>query len=48
MPGDQLILIAEAVKVRQRSADCSCQAMVGSTLVAEADIRFMLIDDERL
>ncbi len=48
MPGDQLILIAEAVRVRQRSADCRCQAMVGSTLVAEADIRFMLIDDERL
>ena len=48
VPGDQLILTAEAVKIRQRSADCHCQAMVGTTLVAEADIRFMLVDDERL
>ncbi len=48
MPGDQLILIAEAVKVRQRSAECRCQAMVGTALVAEADIRFMLVDDEKL
>jgi UDP-3-O-[3-hydroxymyristoyl] N-acetylglucosamine deacetylase / 3-hydroxyacyl-[acyl-carrier-protein] dehydratase len=48
VPGDQLILIAEAVKVRQRSAECRCQAMVGTALVAEADIRFMLVDDERL
>ena len=48
VPGDQLILTAEAVKVRQRSAECRCQAIVGSALVAEADIRFMLVDEERL
>ena len=48
VPGDQLTLIAEAVRVRQRSADCRCQAWVGPMLVAEADIRFMLVDNERL
>lgn len=48
VPGDQLILTAEAIKIRQKSADCHCQAVVGTSLVAEADIRFMLVDGERL
>jgi UDP-3-O-[3-hydroxymyristoyl] N-acetylglucosamine deacetylase/3-hydroxyacyl-[acyl-carrier-protein] dehydratase len=45
-PGDQLILIAEADKIRSRAAKCSCTAMVGNDIVAQAQLKFMLIDDE--
>ena len=48
VPGDQLILISEVVRMRKRTALCRCQAKVGDTLVAEADIKFMLVDDEKL
>lgn len=43
-PGDQLILEAEAVRVRQRTGHVRCQARVGDALVAEAEIKFMLVD----
>jgi len=46
VPGDQLILIAEADKVRSRAAKCNCTAMVGDEIVAEAKLKFMLVDDE--
>lgn len=46
VPGDQLILIAEADKVRSRAAKCNCVAMVGEDIVAEAQLKFMLVDDE--
>jgi UDP-3-O-[3-hydroxymyristoyl] N-acetylglucosamine deacetylase/3-hydroxyacyl-[acyl-carrier-protein] dehydratase len=46
VPGDQLILMAEADKVRSRAAKCNCQAMVGDQIVAEAQLKFMLVDDE--
>ena len=46
MPGDQLILIAEADKVRSRAAKCNCTAMVGDDVVAVAKLKFMLVDDE--
>jgi UDP-3-O-[3-hydroxymyristoyl] N-acetylglucosamine deacetylase/3-hydroxyacyl-[acyl-carrier-protein] dehydratase len=46
VPGDQLILIAEADKVRSRAAKCNCKAMVGEELAAEAQLKFMLVDDE--
>lgn len=48
VPGDQLILIAEADKVRSRAAKCKCIAMVGNDIVAEAELKFMLVDDEML
>jgi len=48
VPGDQLILTAETVRLRKRTAQCRCKAMVGQRLVAEAEIRFMLVDDEKL
>ncbi|MCK4753101.1 MAG: UDP-3-O-[3-hydroxymyristoyl] N-acetylglucosamine deacetylase [Planctomycetes bacterium] len=48
VPGDQLILIAEATKVRKRTAQCQCKAMVGDTVVAEAEIKFMLVDDDKV
>jgi len=46
VPGDQLILIAQADKVRSRAAKCSCTAKVGDDVVAEAQLKFMLVDDE--
>ena len=48
VPGDQLILAAETIKLRRRTAQCRCKAMVGDTVVAEAQIRFMLVDDEKV
>jgi len=48
VPGDQLMLIAETVRLRKRTAQCKCHAMVGEAVVAEAEIRFMLVDDERV
>ncbi len=48
IPGDQLILTAETVRLRRRTAHCRCQAMVGDIVAAEAEIKFMLVDDEKL
>ena len=48
IPGDQLILTAEVVRSRKRSAQCRCKAMVGDSVVAEAQIRFMLVDEEKV
>jgi len=48
VPGDQLILTAQTIKLGKRTAQCQCKAMVGETVVAEAQIRFMLIDDEKV
>jgi UDP-3-O-[3-hydroxymyristoyl] N-acetylglucosamine deacetylase/3-hydroxyacyl-[acyl-carrier-protein] dehydratase len=48
VPGDQLILTAETVRLRKRTAQCRCRAMVGQRIVAEAEIRFMLVDDEKV
>ena len=47
VPGDQLILSAETVRLRRRTAHCRCQAIVGDAVAAEAEIKFMLLDDER-
>ncbi len=48
VPGDQLILTAETVRVKRRTAQVRCKAMVGETVVAEAQIRFMLVDNEKI
>jgi len=48
VPGDQLVLMAEAVRSGRRTAQCKCKAMVGDTVVAEAEIKFMLVDDEKI
>jgi UDP-3-O-[3-hydroxymyristoyl] N-acetylglucosamine deacetylase/3-hydroxyacyl-[acyl-carrier-protein] dehydratase len=48
VPGDQLILIAETVRLRRRTAHCRCQALVGEIVAAEAEIKFMLVDDEKV
>jgi UDP-3-O-[3-hydroxymyristoyl] N-acetylglucosamine deacetylase/3-hydroxyacyl-[acyl-carrier-protein] dehydratase len=46
VPGDQLILISETTRVRSKTAVCKCQALVGDAKAAEAEIMFMLVDDE--
>jgi 3-hydroxymyristoyl/3-hydroxydecanoyl-(acyl carrier protein) dehydratase len=46
VPGDQVILMAEVLKVRRRSAKCQCTAMVGEDIVAEAMFKFMLVDED--
>jgi UDP-3-O-[3-hydroxymyristoyl] N-acetylglucosamine deacetylase/3-hydroxyacyl-[acyl-carrier-protein] dehydratase len=48
VPGDQLILTAETLRLRKRTAHCRCRAMVGDAVVAEAQIKFMLVDDEKV
>jgi UDP-3-O-[3-hydroxymyristoyl] N-acetylglucosamine deacetylase/3-hydroxyacyl-[acyl-carrier-protein] dehydratase len=48
VPGDQLVLTAETVRMRKRTAQCKCKAVVGKTVVAEAQIRFMLVDEEKV
>lgn len=45
-PGDQLMLEAESVRVRSRIAHMRCRAYVGEELAAEAEVKFMLVDDE--
>ncbi|MCX5633901.1 MAG: UDP-3-O-acyl-N-acetylglucosamine deacetylase [Phycisphaerae bacterium] len=46
VPGDQLILTAETVRVRSKIAVCRCQAIVAGIKAAEAEIKFMLVDEE--
>jgi len=48
IPGDQLVLTAETVRLRKRTAQCQCKAMVGDVVVAEAQIKFMLVDDKKV
>ncbi len=48
VPGDQLILTAETVRLRKRTAQCRCRAMVGEAVAAEAQIKFMLVDEEKM
>ena len=47
-PGDQLILTAETMRLKKRTAQCRCTAMVGKNIAAQAEIKFMLVDDEKL
>jgi len=46
-PGDQLVLEAEAIRVRSRIAHMRCKAFIGKDLAAEAEVKFMLVDDEQ-
>jgi len=48
VPGDQLILSAETIRLRKRTAHCRCVAMVGDAVAAEAEIKFMLVDDDKM
>lgn len=48
MPGDQLILEAQARRVKSRTGHVYCTARVGEDHVAEADIKFMMVDADPL
>ncbi|MBU0718672.1 MAG: 3-hydroxyacyl-ACP dehydratase FabZ, partial [Planctomycetes bacterium] len=45
-PGDQLILEAEAVRVRSTTGHIKGRALVAGELAAEAEIKFILTDAE--
>lgn len=47
VPGDQVILEAEALQAKARTGSLKCRAMVGDKLAAEAQIRFMMVDAEQ-
>jgi 3-hydroxymyristoyl/3-hydroxydecanoyl-(acyl carrier protein) dehydratase len=44
VPGDQIRLEAESVRVKARTAKVHARAMVNDKLVAEAVMKFMLAD----
>ncbi|MFW6060277.1 MAG: UDP-3-O-acyl-N-acetylglucosamine deacetylase [Phycisphaeraceae bacterium] len=46
-PGDQLLMEVEAVKVRSRIAHMRCRAYVGEEPAAEAEVKFMLVDEDQ-
>ena len=46
-PGDQLVLVAEAVRIRTRIAHMRCRAYVADELAAEAEVKFMMVDDDQ-
>ncbi|MCC6579443.1 MAG: UDP-3-O-[3-hydroxymyristoyl] N-acetylglucosamine deacetylase [Phycisphaeraceae bacterium] len=46
-PGDQLILEAQTIRIRRQLAHMQCYAYVGDELAAEAEIKFMLVDDDQ-
>ena len=48
MPGDQLILEATARRVKSRTGHVFCTAKIGKARVAEADIKFMMVDADPL
>jgi UDP-3-O-[3-hydroxymyristoyl] N-acetylglucosamine deacetylase / 3-hydroxyacyl-[acyl-carrier-protein] dehydratase len=48
IPGDQLILEAQARRVKSRTGHVFCNARVGEDLVAEAEIKFMMVDADPL
>jgi UDP-3-O-[3-hydroxymyristoyl] N-acetylglucosamine deacetylase/3-hydroxyacyl-[acyl-carrier-protein] dehydratase len=46
-PGDQLLLEAETVKIRSRIAHMRCRAYVAEDIAAEAEVKFMMVDDDQ-
>ena len=44
VPGDQLILEAELKKLKTRTGQVQAKASVEGSVVAEATIRFMIVD----
>ncbi|MFO0962266.1 MAG: UDP-3-O-acyl-N-acetylglucosamine deacetylase [Phycisphaerales bacterium] len=45
-PGDQLVLEVEAMRATSRSAAVRARALVGDKVAAEAEIRFMMVDQD--
>ena len=48
LPGDQMILEAEAVRIRSRSAQVNARATVTGEVTCEAQMKFMLVDADLL
>lgn len=46
-PGDQLVIETEAIKTSARFGDVQCRAFVAGELVAEARVKFMMVDAEQ-
>ena len=46
-PGDQLMMEAVSVKMRGRIVHMRCRAYVAEDLAAEAEVKFMLVDDDK-
>ncbi|RLS65667.1 MAG: UDP-3-O-[3-hydroxymyristoyl] N-acetylglucosamine deacetylase [Planctomycetota bacterium] len=46
VPGDQVVLEAENVRATARTGHLKCRAHVGEKLVAEAELRFMMVDPD--
>ncbi len=48
VPGDQLVMTAEQVRSHKKTAQCRCNASVNEVVVAECEIKFMLVDDDKI
>lgn len=46
VPGDQLLLEAETLRVKARTGHVRCKALVDGDTVAQAEIKFMMVDAE--
>ncbi len=46
IPGDQLLLEAETLRVKARTGHVRCRATVEDAMVAQAEIKFMMVDAE--
>jgi UDP-3-O-[3-hydroxymyristoyl] N-acetylglucosamine deacetylase/3-hydroxyacyl-[acyl-carrier-protein] dehydratase len=46
LPGDQLVLEAETLRVKARTGHVRCRATVDGQMVSQAEIKFMLVDAE--
>ncbi|MCH8880962.1 MAG: UDP-3-O-[3-hydroxymyristoyl] N-acetylglucosamine deacetylase [Planctomycetes bacterium] len=44
VPGDQLLLEVEALRIKSRTGHVRCKAKVGDVLAAEANLKFMMAD----
>ena len=46
-PGDQLVIEARTIRIRSRIAHMSCIAYVGNEIAAEAQVKYLLVDNEQ-
>jgi UDP-3-O-[3-hydroxymyristoyl] N-acetylglucosamine deacetylase / 3-hydroxyacyl-[acyl-carrier-protein] dehydratase len=46
-PGDQLVMETETIRAGSRYGDVQCRAYVAGALVAEARVKFMMVDAEK-
>jgi len=47
-PGDRLIIEAESLRIRPRVGHCKCTARVDGELTTEAEIKFMMVDADKV